>query len=691
MVLCDEKIRRNVTIKTKDFRKYSVSFMERRKTFDVSIWPTILLIVLLGFGFAISAWHIRLVAKQNSLETLAETSARFATEVERALENGRNQLEIIADILAEYDDISSEEAKQNLRGISEKREHTHFHVLTSENKIYAYKSGSYEEQESILNFEKEITKGSYISRVMASPNVDARYMYQAVPIQKNGEIKGILYGIVDLGTYPKDLSTRVFGGSAKLYLVDGANGEIIAGNWNDVTNVYADPNGKEYVKIGYDYNQWLENLKNGKADHIVAFSHDSKEYFYTYSQKVGINQWMVLFSAPESAVFARIMPIHSILEVLAVIDAIVLLAYFAWMIYKVSRENERNQRQVKNMEYMYEVQKALFDSYRCEESMTNALYKVGSMLTASVAFVCTLENMEITQIYQWPEETDLDEKEQERNIRKIFAITKKRLVNGENIRIDSREKKTEMDGWSFTAMKQLGISNVMLIPLLDKAGKMMGVLGTMNMKRHWDDTSWLGCTSWNFMMALQNLETYQMIEKMGTMDAVTGLKNRNCFEQSLTEYGEGAASTAENFCCIYMDVNGLHEINNTLGHTAGDEMLRYVGESIAYLFGNKDVYRIGGDEFVVFCQDTSKKDIIEKLSQLEDILERQKYCVSVGMSWKKSNTELEQLIREAERNMYVAKQQYYEAQGEPDKIRNRYKIDFFEKNTRIYAKNVVKM
>ena len=80
-------------------------------------------------------------------------------------------------------------------------------------------------------------------------------------------------------------------------------------------------------------------------------------------------------------------------------------------------------------------------------------------------------------------------------------------------------------------------------------------------------------------------------------------------------------SPNNDICCIYVDVNGLHELNNTQGHAAGDKMLQTVASLMRTQFGDRHVYRIGGDEFVVLAQDmeyvqvtTGLKTLVERIN-----------------------------------------------------------------------------
>ena len=73
-----------------------------------------------------------------------------------------------------------------------------------------------------------------------------------------------------------------------------------------------------------------------------------------------------------------------------------------------------------------------------------------------------------------------------------------------------------------------------------------------------------------FMMSIKirALEQSRQIKYMSTTDLLTGVKNRNCYENHLQDYPEMCTS---NLICVYADANGLHEMNNRLGHAAGDE------------------------------------------------------------------------------------------------------------------------
>ncbi|MGN0707890.1 MAG: diguanylate cyclase domain-containing protein [Faecalibacterium sp.] len=149
-------------------------------------------------------------------------------------------------------------------------------------------------------------------------------------------------------------------------------------------------------------------------------------------------------------------------------------------------------------------------------------------------------------------------------------------------------------------------------------------------------------------------------QRLADTDLMTGLLNRNCYENSLAGL---ALNCTENLTCIYVDVNGLHELNNTKGHSAGDKMLQEVAKTLQKLFGEKNTYRIGGDEFVAFAADELLEKIQKKLDEMNQCLTKQKYPVSIGICREDVPVEIYHLIKQAETNMYAEKRQYYQQNG----------------------------
>ena len=164
-----------------------------------------------------------------------------------------------------------------------------------------------------------------------------------------------------------------------------------------------------------------------------------------------------------------------------------------------------------------------------------------------------------------------------------------------------------------------------------------------------------------FIMSIKirALAQSRQIEYISQTDLLTGLKNRNHYENRLPHY---PAMCTRNLICVYGDVNGLHEMNNRYGHTAGDKMLREVAAAMQAYFGPEHTYRIGGDEFAAFRMDTHPENVSAELERIRRELAAKGYYVSFGIAERVKEQgvfSMSELIIEAEIDMCAAKREFY--------------------------------
>ena len=127
------------------------------------------------------------------------------------------------------------------------------------------------------------------------------------------------------------------------------------------------------------------------------------------------------------------------------------------------------------------------------------------------------------------------------------------------------------------------------------------------------------------------------VRDMANTDPLTGVKSKHAYiEKERSADAEIRESGSEPFSIVVCDVNGLKYINDTFGHKAGDEYIRAASRLICELFGHSPVYRMGGDEFVVFLTGRDFENRYEILktfhARVEENLRKDDVVVSAGIS-----------------------------------------------------------
>jgi len=112
-------------------------------------------------------------------------------------------------------------------------------------------------------------------------------------------------------------------------------------------------------------------------------------------------------------------------------------------------------------------------------------------------------------------------------------------------------------------------------------------------------------------------ERTEQVYKIAALDSVTGLYNRQSGEQRLAEEVLRSQRHSTPLTILMLDLNGLKQINDTFGHSAGDLMLRHFAERLQSAIRGSDVpIRLGGDEFLVLLPECKVSEVQYVLNRL---------------------------------------------------------------------------
>ncbi|HEX5710036.1 MAG TPA: GGDEF domain-containing protein, partial [Sulfuricurvum sp.] len=161
----------------------------------------------------------------------------------------------------------------------------------------------------------------------------------------------------------------------------------------------------------------------------------------------------------------------------------------------------------------------------------------------------------------------------------------------------------------------------------------------------------------------QEMMLYQELEHIATIDKLTGICNRHKFEELFLLEAERSRRFSLPLSMIIIDIDHFKSVNDTYGHDAGDEVLKYLVRIINENIRKIDIFaRWGGEEFLVLCPGTNLNDtqkFAEKLCMAVDhaqFPEVSHVTISLGISMFDLNDTFSEFFKRADQGLYDAKE-----------------------------------
>ena len=170
--------------------------------------------------------------------------------------------------------------------------------------------------------------------------------------------------------------------------------------------------------------------------------------------------------------------------------------------------------------------------------------------------------------------------------------------------------------------------------------------------------------------AIANHQLMSQLEIKSSTDVLTQVGSRNSMNERIEELSSGEMILPETLGVVYADLNGLKVVNDTLGHSAGDRVLSRAASLLKLAFGEHEIYRAGGDEFVILCSDITEEELERKTAQLRALADAtEDVSFAVGTVWFSEEYDIDRALQIADARMYEDKEEYYRLH--PKKERRR--------------------
>lgn len=139
-------------------------------------------------------------------------------------------------------------------------------------------------------------------------------------------------------------------------------------------------------------------------------------------------------------------------------------------------------------------------------------------------------------------------------------------------------------------------------------------------------------------------------------DELTQLYNRRGWDRLLAAEEERSRRHGHCSAIYVIDLDGLKEVNDTRGHSAGDKLIKKAAQTLQQAVRVEDVVaRLGGDEFAILTVEVNQHKAEQLAERLQQALQRAGVDASIGYALRHPSTDLEQTLMQADQQMYVHK------------------------------------
>lgn len=219
------------------------------------------------------------------------------------------------------------------------------------------------------------------------------------------------------------------------------------------------------------------------------------------------------------------------------------------------------------------------------------------------------------------------------------------------------------------SLRDASVKNLILAPL-SQGKKMFGVLFITNfdISRIIELKEFIDLSAFFLSSEIANNELMEKLEYMSNIDTLTGVKNRNSMNARVDWHVQKYRRVNAPYGIVFADLNGLKACNDHGGHEAGDELLRNAAKLLRKHFDYYEIYRSGGDEFLVILPNCKKEVFEERVENLRaESGADSEVSLAIGAAWSENEDDLRKNMHLADEAMYADKAKYYKEH--PEKAR----------------------
>lgn len=618
------------------------------------LMPTLVVMVLI-LALTVATYNISLRQEEeecfNRLENASETMVQ---SIKNRVNDDLNYLRLIGKDFSNEDHLPTyEEYKARLSTFEDVSLFERVDLLMKNNTLYTM----HDEVQQIYTNEFLVLNSAaeYMDLVHTDTLTNKRSENYYVPIVQNDLVVAYLVGVIQCDTMDDQFYTKILNGKTHNSIIDTTDGQVVMDNQDlNIDNIASDTD----FKLLSPKKNVLKQIHSLKSGAFASEKNGEKKYFVY--KPVGVCNWELLVMVNEEDAFANVLTLKNNYMIMVICEILILLLYCGFYITKVRRiskkSNELNEDLNVSNTLIQCVRKLSNDLYK-ESTIDEILQIICEFYQAERCYVLDLDmdNKKVNGIFEYGKRHD--DIHIENMVRLCLGHTdliNQFFENQKSYYIEDVTHEIPYTSPIYASFMQQKIHSIIVVPFMDHK-QIKGVFAVDNPKQNYYQKDFLESLCFFIKTAMEREKEKTKLKNLSYVDSLTYAQNRNHFNEYIEQ---NRNKELHSLGVIYLDLNGLKEINDKMGHIAGDTLIISASYALQEIFLDNS-YRVGGDEFVVIEQDVSELLFFDQYAKLLKRMKELEISVATGCVWKETCSNLSETLQEADQKMYEDKKRYY--------------------------------
>lgn len=616
--------------------------------------PTLLVMILI-LALTVTTYNISFKQEEESCyNRLENASNAIIQSIQNRMQDDLNYLRLIGKDFSNEDHLPTyEEYTSRLSTFEDVSLFERVDLLMQNNTMYTMHKDAQQIQSNdflTLDFNAEYMDLAHIDSMTNKKSVN-----YYVPIKQNESVVAYLVGVIQCDTLDEQFYTQIYNGKTQNLIIDTTDGQVVMNNQDILDYDTFSTNGCKLLSPKKDVIKQIHALKSG----VVKFEQDGKKKYLSY-KPVKVYNWELIVIVDEDVAFASALALKKNYMAMVICEVVILLLYCGFYITKVRRISKKSNEFEKDLN----VSHTLIQCVRKLSNDTNQKGAIDDILKTTCEFYqaercyvldLDFEHKQGNGIYEYGNRNDdIHIDNMVRLCLENMDLVQRFFENQKSYYIEDVTREISKTSPIYSSFISQKIHSIILVPFVD-GQQIKGVFAVDNPKQNYYQKDFLESLCFFIKTAMAREKEKKHLENLSYVDSLTYAQNRNHFNEYIEK---NRRKELHSVGVIYLDLNGLKEINDKMGHLAGDTLIISASYVLQEIFADNS-YRIGGNEFVVIEQDVLESEFMSKYNKLLVRMKELEISVATGYIWKERCLNLSEILQAADQKMYEDKKRYY--------------------------------